>query len=108
MVEIIQVHQIKVIRQTCTKITQITTNNFISNTINNVDSVLLQTAKATASGLNDLSFVNIQIIFDSGSQRTYANDMFVVYSLTLYSHLKQKVSQCLKKIELCVFYRLNQ
>ena len=24
-------------------------------------------------------------------------DMFVVYSLTLYSHLKQNVDQCLKK-----------
>ena len=30
-------------------------------------------------------------------------DMFVVYSLTSHSHLKQKITQCLKKIELCIF-----
>ena len=35
-------------------------------------------------------------------------DMFVVYSLTSYSHLKQKVNRFLKKLELCVFYRPNQ
>ena len=51
-----------------------TTNNFISNTTNNVNNVLLQTAKATATHLNDLSFANIRIIFDPGSQRTYANE----------------------------------
>ena len=50
-----------------------TTNSFISNTPNNVDNVLLQTAKATATHLNDLSFANIRIMFDSGSQRTYVN-----------------------------------
>ena len=50
------------------------TNNFTSNTTNNVNNVLLQTAKATASDLNDLSFANIRIMFDSGSQRTYVNE----------------------------------
>ena len=50
------------------------TNNFTSNTTNNVNNVLLQTAKATASDLNDLSLANIRIIFDSGSQRTYVNE----------------------------------
>ena len=35
-------------------------------------------------------------------------DMFVVHSLTSYSHLNQKINQCLKKIELCVFYRPSQ
>ena len=48
-----------------------TTNNFTSNTTNNVNNVLLQTAKATANDLNDL---NIRIMFDSGSQRTYVNE----------------------------------
>ena len=51
-----------------------TTNNFTSNTTNNVNNVLLQTAKATATDLNDLSFANIRIMFDSGSQRTYVNE----------------------------------
>ena len=51
-----------------------TTNNFTSNTTNNVNNVLLQTAKATATDLNDLSFANIQIMFDSGSQRVYVNE----------------------------------
>ena len=41
-----------------------TTNNFTSNTTNNVNNVLLQTAKATATDLNDLSFANIRIMFD--------------------------------------------
>ena len=51
-----------------------TTNNFTSNTTNNVNNVLLQTAKATATDLNDLSFANIRIMFESGSQRTYVNE----------------------------------
>ena len=51
-----------------------TTNNFVSNTTNNVNNVLLQTAKATATDLNDLSFANIRIMFDSGSQRVYVNE----------------------------------
>ena len=41
-----------------------TTNNFVSNTTNNVNNVLLQTAKATATDLNGLSFANIRIMFD--------------------------------------------
>ena len=44
-----------------------TTNNFTSNTTNNVNNALLQTAKAAARDLNELSFANIRIMFDSGS-----------------------------------------
>ena len=51
-----------------------TTNNFTSNTTNNVNNVSLQTAKANASYLNDLSFANIRIMFDTISQRTYVDE----------------------------------
>ena len=51
-----------------------TTNNFTSNTTNNVNNVSLQTAKANASYLNDLSFANIRIMFDTVSQRTYVDE----------------------------------
>ena len=51
-----------------------TANNVTSDTTNDVNNILLQTAKATASDLNELSFANIRIIFDLGSQRTYVND----------------------------------
>ena len=62
-----------------------TTNNFASNTTNNVNNVLLQTAKATATDLNDLSFANIRIMFDSGSQRTYVNDhLKQITAFTIY------------------------
>ena len=50
------------------------TNNFTTKTINNVNNVLLQTVKATVRDLNDLSFTNIQIMFDSGSQRPYVKE----------------------------------
>ena len=49
-------------------------NNFTSNTTNNVNNVLLHTVKATANDLNYSSFANIRIMFDSGSQPTYANE----------------------------------
>ena len=51
-----------------------TTNNFTSNTTNNVNNIFLQTAKATATDLNDLSYANIRIKFNSGSQRKYVNE----------------------------------
>ena len=51
-----------------------TTNNFTSNTTNNVNNVSLQTAKANASYLNDLSFANIRIMFDTVRQRTYVDE----------------------------------
>ena len=43
------------------------TNNFTSNTTNNVNNALLQTAKAAARDLNELTFANIRIMLDSGS-----------------------------------------
>ena len=33
-------------------------------------------AKATTKDLNDLSFANIRITFDSGSQRIYVNEVW--------------------------------
>ena len=77
IIEVILGHQGKVtgsIDENNTNPTDGTTNNFTSNTLNNVNNVLLQTAKATARDLSDLSFANIRIIFDSGSQRIYVNE----------------------------------
>ena len=45
------------------------TNNFTSNSSNNKIKILPQTAKTSASDLIDLSFANIGIMFNSGSQR---------------------------------------
>ena len=56
-----------------------TTNYFTSNRTNKAKNVFLQTAKATATDLNDLSFANIQIMFDSGSKRTYVKVNKSVY-----------------------------
>ena len=56
-----------------------TTNNFTSNRTNKAKNVFLQTAKATATDSNDLSFANIQIMFDSGSKRIYVKVNKSVY-----------------------------
>ena len=63
---------------------------------------MLQTAKATATDLNDLSFANIQIMFDSGSQRVYVNE-----------HLKQilnlktlRTEKLILKLVSTIFYQI--
>ena len=53
------------VNKNTTNPTDETTNNFTSNTTKNVNNVLIQTAKETASNLNDSSFANT-----SGSVRT--------------------------------------
>ena len=62
---------------------------------------MLQTAKATATDLNDLSFANIRIMFESGSQRTYVNE-----------HLKQilnlktlRTEKLILKLVSAIFYK---
>ena len=63
---------------------------------------MLQAAKATATDLNDLSFANIQIMFDSESQRVYVNE-----------HLKQilnlktlRTEKLILKLVSTIFYQI--
>ena len=54
--------------------TESATTNFNNSSTSSVNSVLLQTAKTTATNVNESKQLNVRIMFDSGSQRTYISN----------------------------------
>ena len=49
-------------------------NSFVTQTSSNNNKILLQTAQARVSSLNNEQKKNIKLLFDSGSQRTYVTE----------------------------------